>query len=259
MWIWARELTHNQPMDLLIDKIINTDGIEDDELLTQSGRIYTFLNPVSYLDAARNQELFQSIDGIFADGSLLVSAIRFLYAKKVKRRSFDMTSLAPKLFRYAQEKDKSIYIVASRDEQVKTAVKRISDSYNGIKIVGFRNGYFNSDQEIKDTIRRIISVKPNYLIVGMGAIKQEQFLVATKAAGFDGIGFTCGGFIHQVANNEMNYYPNWINKMNIRFLYRMWKEKHTRKRYLITPPQFVWQIVRGRFSKNPQSEYTQHI
>ena len=48
----------------------------------------------------------------------------------------------------------------------------------------------------------------------------------------EGIGFTCGGFIHQTANNEIEYYPLWIDRMNLRFVYRMYKEKHTRKRYV---------------------------
>lgn len=56
--------------------------------------------------------------------------------------------------------------------------------------------------------------------------------VRVKNAGYHGIGFTCGEFIHQLAMNKINYYPAWINKYNLRFLYRMYKEPHTRKRYL---------------------------
>ena len=58
---------------------------------------------------------------------------------------------------------------------------------------------------------------------------QEQFLIKVKRIGYQGIGFTCGGFIHQTSKNEIDYYPAWIDKINLRFIYRMYKEKHTRK------------------------------
>ena len=47
----------------LVFKIIDT------ELTSLSlCRIYTFLNPVSYLIARKNKGLFNQFDGIFADG-----------------------------------------------------------------------------------------------------------------------------------------------------------------------------------------------
>ena len=107
----------------LVGKIINTDAIDVSTLLETPGKIYTFLNPVSYLSALDNKDLFAKFDGIFADGSILVSAIKLLYGHKVTRHSFDMTSLAPTLLKYAEENKKSVYIVASRQEQVKKAVE----------------------------------------------------------------------------------------------------------------------------------------
>lgn len=53
----------------------------------QKGSIYTFLNPVSYLDAIKHKELFTQYDGIFADGGLLVKAVKFFYGKTIQRRS----------------------------------------------------------------------------------------------------------------------------------------------------------------------------
>lgn len=233
---------------LLVEKILEsemslTDG---DFMLSLTGRkIYTFLNPVSYLDALKKQELFGRFDGIFADGSLMVTAIRLLYGSKVIRRSFDMTSVAPILLDYAQNNNKSIYVVASKQEQVEKAVSIFQKRFPKINFAGYRNGYFTNEEEQNDEARHIVEVDPDYLIVGMGAIKQEEFLLKVKNAGFRGIGFTCGGFIHQTAKDQIDYYPAWVDRMNIRFLYRMWKEPHTRKRYfiagLIFPVRFVWE------------------
>ena len=43
---------------ILVKKIIITDGNSFNDLLEDKGKVYTFLNPVSYLTALENKELF---------------------------------------------------------------------------------------------------------------------------------------------------------------------------------------------------------
>lgn len=233
----------------LVTKIVQTEKIGAANLFSQNGRIYTFLNPVSYLIVLENRSLFEQFDGIFADGSLLVSAIKLLYGKRVTRRSFDMTSLAPELLNHLIENHKTLYIVASGQEQVECAAKIFREQYPELRIAGFRNGYFSSDAEMDREASHIVALNPDFLIVGMGALMQEKFLLKVKEMGYQGIGFTCGGFIHQTAKNQIHYYPAWIDKMNLRFVYRMYKEKHTRKRYiqaaLLFPARFIWERIFG--------------
>ena len=235
--------------DTLVNKILATNQLSFQELLEDKKRIYTFLNPVSYLEAIKHRELFDAFDGIFADGSILVAAIQCLYGKTVTRRSFDMTSLAPIVFKFAEEKGKSIYIIASKSGEINKAVKIFEQKWPLLKIVGFRNGYFSSEEEMDKVIEQIRELKPDFLIVGMGIVMQETFLVKVKKANVDCIGFTCGGFVHQTAYNEIQYYPKWIDWMNLRFLYRMYKEKHTRKRYvqaaLLFPVRFIYERFFG--------------
>jgi N-acetylglucosaminyldiphosphoundecaprenol N-acetyl-beta-D-mannosaminyltransferase len=234
---------------ILVRKILDTDTKDPVGTFEQKGRIYTFLNPVSYLSALDHKELFAGFDGIFADGSLLVKAIKLVYGKSVTRRSFDMTSLAPELLRYAEVNGKTLYIVASRQEQVEKAVEIFRERYPKLKFAGYRNGYFASDDEINVEAKHIVDVNPDILVVGMGTLVQEKFLLKAKDAGFQGIGFTCGGFIHQTSKNEIDYYPAWVDRMNLRFVYRMYKEPHTRKRYLqaalLFPARFIWERVFG--------------
>ncbi len=234
---------------LLVNKILSTEKYSVNQIFESKGKVYTFLNPVSYLTALDNKELFGQMDGIFADGGLLVKAIKMLYAKVVTRRSFDMTSMAPELFAYAVEHDKTIYIVASKQEQVEQAVEIFQERYPEVKFAGYRNGYFSSEEEMDKEAKHITELKPDFLIVGMGSLMQENFLLKVKNAGYLGIGFTCGGFIHQTSKNEIDYYPVWVDKTNLRFVYRMWKEPHTRKRYvmagLLFPARFIAEKIIG--------------
>lgn len=234
----------------LINQIMVTDGCWRETGFCTKARIYTYLNPVSYLEALKHKELFTEFDGIFADGGLLVKAIKILYGKSIKRRSFDMTSMAPKLFEYATANRKSIAIVATKQESLEQAVNIFRKSYPGINISYYRNGFFSNEEEKEQEARKITTLNPDFLIVGMGIIMQEDFLLKVKRAGYQGIGFTCGGFIHQTAQNKADYYPQWVDNYGLRFLYRMYKEPHTRSRYvkaaLIFPLRFLWERIGGR-------------
>lgn len=236
-------------MSILVSKILSTESSSVNQIFENKGKVYTYLNPVSYLTALENKKLFSQMDGIFADGGLLVKAIKFEYGKQVTRRSFDMTSMAPELFEYATEHGKTIYIVASKQEQVEKAVEIFRERYPKVEFAGYRNGYFASEEEINQEAKHIAELNPDFLIVGMGALMQEKFLLKVKHAGYQGIGFTCGGFIHQTSKNEIDYYPAWVDKTNLRFVYRMWKEPHTRKRYLMAgllfPAKFIAERIFG--------------
>lgn len=217
----------------LVRKIIESDSITVDGLAGgKKARIYTFLNPVSYLTAMRNENLFDRFDGILVDGSILVAAIRLLYGKRIKRRSFDMTSVAASLFRLAQSKDKSVYLIGAKQEQIERSADILREQYPAIRIAGHRNGYFSSPNEITDSCREIIRSNPDYVIAGMGTPLQERFLLQLKDCGYKGIGFTCGGFISQLSMKGVAYYPKWADKYNLRFMYRFCKEQHTRRRYI---------------------------
>lgn len=235
---------------ILINRIISTESNNNADIFCTKGKIYTYLNPVSYLSALDNKSLFSQFDGIFVDGSILVSAIKIVYGHHITRRSFDMTSMAPELLDFAEKNGKTIYIVASKQEQVEKAVEIFKERYPKLKFAGYRNGYFASEQEMDIEAKKIAELNPDFVIVGMGILMQERFLVKVKEAGFKGIGFTCGGFIHQTAKNEIDYYPAWVDRMNLRFLYRMYKEKHTRKRYLQAAFLFPALFICERFKKN---------
>ena len=236
-------------ISILVSKIISTESFSVNQIFENKGKAYTYLNPVSYLTALDNKELFSQLDGIFADGGLLVKAIKMVYGKQVTRRSFDMTSMAPELFAYVAKHGKTIYIVASKQEQVEKAMEIFRERYPMVKFAGYRNGYFASESEMDVEAKYIAKLNPDFLIVGMGALMQEKFLLKVKNAGYQGVGFTCGGFIHQTSRNEIDYYPVWVDKTNLRFVYRMWKEPHTRKRYvmagLLFPARFIAEKIFG--------------
>ena len=234
----------------LVNKIVETEKLEIQEILLSKKKVYSYVNPVTYLDAVKHKDLIASIDGFFVDGSLMKAAICLGYGKHITRRSPDTVGFFPEVFEFADRYNKTICIVGSSQTQMETAVRKFSTWYPCIKWKECRNGYFLNEQEMKEYAIIIANSQPDYLICGLGSILQERFLLMCKDAGFDGVGFSCGGFIRQIAeNSNETYYPEWINRMNLRFLYRMYKEPHTRKRYaiagLVFPVRFIWERLFG--------------
>ncbi|MGQ1911606.1 WecB/TagA/CpsF family glycosyltransferase [Marinifilum sp. RC60d5] len=237
-------------MKEIVRQIINTNDYPLQTIFNEKRKIYTFLNPVSYLLASNQKDKFHQFDGIFADGGILSLFTKTYYRKTVKRRSFDMTSVASLLLEHIVKNKKTIYFVGAKKNEITNSMVNINKIYPDLNIVGSRDGYFNGEVDRKNTIKDIISKNPDYLIVGMGTPMQEDFLVETKNSGFLGIGFTCGGFIHQIAMNKLDYYPVLFDKLNIRWIYRFYKEKHTRRRYVESAFVFPLKFTIDFFSRN---------
>lgn len=208
----------------LIEKIAQANKSYPQFTFEHHKKIYTCVNPYSYHIVRKNIDIYSQFDGIFVDGILMCIFLRIIAGKKIRRLSFDMTSIANDLFQHASIHHQSIYFIGSSQDKIEQSIKVIANSFPDLNIIGFRNGYFNSLNDRQDSIENIRRINPDYLIIGMGSPLQEEFAMDLKKAGYKGIAFTCGGFLHQTSEG-INYYPKWINKLNLRGFYRQYKEK----------------------------------
>lgn len=209
---------------ILLEKLKKSGAGYPEEVLVSNGKIYTFVNPYSYKFVRRNQALFNSMDGIFADGIFLCFNLRLFFGLKVPRLSFDMTKMAKDLFEKVSETGESLYIIGAKQDEVEKTITIIRETYPNINIIGFRNGYFTDRADRDNAISDIIGMNPDYVIVGMGTPLQERFILDLRLRGFAGTSFTCGAFISQTSGG-LNYYPDWVDKYNLRYFYRQYKEK----------------------------------
>lgn len=214
-----------------VDTITRTSETFPASIFDQTGKVYTCVNPYSYHIVKANPEVYRRMDGLLVDGMLMCKLINRLWHRNIPRLSFDMAGMAPALFSRLNAPDSSetIYFIGARQEAIEGTVAQIRNTYPNMKIAGYRNGYFYSPEERKDVIDEIVRLKPDFTLVGMGSPLQENFIADLRDSGYKGIGFTCGGFLHQTAQ-RMNYYPDWINKYNLRAFYRLYKEKGLFKR-----------------------------
>ncbi|WP_162996421.1 WecB/TagA/CpsF family glycosyltransferase [Mucilaginibacter celer] len=198
--------------------------------------------------AVKRADLFESFDYIAPDGILVVAILNLLKAVafKIKRFSCDMTSVVPYVFKIAIENKLSTFFLGTNASGIKESVKVFRKSFPKLKISGFRNGYFSSERERDEAILNIVKLKPDIIFVGMGTILQETMVLDLRKAGYEGAVYTCGGFLHQT-KNEINFYPQFIDKLNLRFFYRIFKENGVLKRSIKTYPQFCYLMMRRLF------------
>lgn len=202
----------------------------------KSGSV-TFLNLYSYMMNRKNSDVFKSFDYVGVDGAMLVLAFRAI-GVKVVRLSFDFTSIANRFFESCCSDKKTLYVVGSEQKHIEKFVSKISDRYLGINVAGYRNGYFTNEEERELEFSKIINSGADYLLVGMGSPFQEEFVAGLKRKGWSGNAITCGGFIHQTAGSGGDdYYPKIFDKLNIRWVYRIYDEPVLFKRYFLEYPK----------------------
>lgn len=207
------------------------------EFQITQGEIHAFLNPYTYLLLRKQTDLLSAFDTIHFDGIALCKIYDWFQIKKVVRRSFDMTSIARDVFQNAAATGKTIAIVGTAERTIDKAVEKLEDTFS-VEVSLSRHGYFESEADIQAFQAQILEVDPDILIVGMGVIRQEKFLVDLKEKGWKGTGFTCGGFLHQTAD-RLEYYPPIFDKLNLRWVYRIWKDPYVIRRYFIDYPKFL--------------------
>lgn len=214
-----------------------------DETFPKKG-IATFLNPYSYYLLKDKEELLSEFDRIYCDGILFVLLAK-LVGVSVRRVSFDKTSLAPIVFSYAEKNNLRIALVGGESGVVEQAISNFKCSHPNLIISYYHSGFFENSQHRSEIIDCIAKCSPDIVIVGMGAVLQEKFLVDLTKKGWRGYGYTCGGFLHQSASKSGNYYPKYINKFNLRWAYRIYKEPKLMKRYFLIYPKSVLFFIRN--------------
>jgi N-acetylglucosaminyldiphosphoundecaprenol N-acetyl-beta-D-mannosaminyltransferase len=156
---------------------------------------------------------------VFCDGIALAVAIRQEARWPMARVSFDSTGMAPCVFRLAEEHKRTMALVGGRPGVAEAAAAKIRENFPHLRIVVAVDGY----RRIDALIRTTVDAAPDIVVCGMGAPLQEAFLATLADSGWCGVGFTCGGYLDQLVD-RFDFYPAVINRLNLRWLYRLARE-----------------------------------
>lgn len=124
--------------------------------------------------------------------------------------------------------DKGIFLLGTKDETLKKAKSNLEKKFNS-KISGMHNGFFSKDQD-QNIVDKINSSKSDFLFVGMGIPRQEDFILKNYEKINSKIIMGVGGSIDVFAG-EVRRAPVLYQKLGIEWLYRMLKEPKRFKKF----------------------------
>jgi N-acetylglucosaminyldiphosphoundecaprenol N-acetyl-beta-D-mannosaminyltransferase len=218
--------------------------LELDFLLKRESSLITFVNPLACAIARQDASYpaaLNEFDWVLCDGIGMIVAARRLLKIRLNRAAFDQGSLAGPVLRWAKANAKKLVLVGGESSVAEKAGETMRREVPGLDIektfTGFQNG-------LTEAFEFLVRNPGRLVICGMGAPRQEEFLLSLKRAGWSGMGFTCGGFLDQITSG-MQYYPAWINHLNLRFLYRLYREPaRLWRRYFVEYQVFIRMFVR---------------
>ncbi|GEO06000.1 teichoic acid biosynthesis protein A [Adhaeribacter aerolatus] len=203
--------------------------------------VNSFINPFSLLKLGETNNVVNGIDHLYVDGISLVKFFNFFLKKSVSRYSFDDSSIAPVVFKFVKDNNLRIAVLGTTQENLEKSVGILEKRYD-FKVSYSRNGFFAGESQRKEIIQLINQNEYDVVVCGMGTPLQEKFLIELKEAGWKGYGYTCGGYLHQLATKE-KYYPKFFDKLNIRWIYRIYDEPKLFHRYFVLYPLFAFYFL----------------
>lgn len=241
--------------------ILNTtiDNLTIDETLYQIDKViqdkkqlhHVVVNAGKIVDLQTNLELRKSVnecDLINADGQAVVWASKIL-GKPLKERVAGI-DLMVSLVGLAAEKNYKIFFLGAKEDVVKKVVDTYSKQYSPKIIAGYRNGYFDKNEE-QSIAKQISNSGANILFVAISSPTKEIFLHQNKAL-LNGVNFIMGvGGSFDVVSGKVKRAPLWMQKTGLEWFYRFLQEPSRMwKRYLVGNTKFVSLVLKEKFKSN---------
>jgi exopolysaccharide biosynthesis WecB/TagA/CpsF family protein len=173
-------------------------------------------NNPAYLEDLNHMSL------VVPDGLGVALACRLLTGTVCRSFSFDMTGFAREFFKTMAEKKTALALIGGRPHDDEDAREKLNGNFPGLDIVLTLHGY----GDFAPKIAAVMANPPQAIVVSMDSPRQEEFLVALRAAGYKGFAIGCGRFLQNYASEDLNYqaYPAWIDTYHLALFYKLYKE-----------------------------------
>lgn len=139
-------------------------------------------------------------------------------------------------------KEKTFYLVGGKPQVIEETVAKLKSQFEGINIVGYRDGYLKKDKDRENLINDIVEKKPDVVFIAMGSPKQEllmEDISKRHKAIFQGLG---GSF--DVYTGHIQRAPKWWVDHNMEFAYRLLREPKRIKRQIHLVKYAYWLMAK---------------
>ncbi|MET1037426.1 MAG: WecB/TagA/CpsF family glycosyltransferase [Aeromicrobium sp.] len=186
-------------------------------------------------------------DVVLADGQSVVWASRLL-GRPLPERVAGI-DLFERLLTSADRDRRSVYLLGARPAVLRAVEEQIATRWPGARIVGSRDGYFDSSTA-DEVAAGIASSGADMLFIAMTSPKKEIFLATHGAALGVPVLHGVGGSFDILAGVTRRAPERW-QRWGLEWLYRVAQEPgRLWKRYLTTNTAFVILLVRERIRRS---------
>ena len=235
-------------LDIPIDVLTMNETLYRVELAikNQEHLHHTVVNAGKIVLMQNNKELRRSVidaDLINADGQSVVGAAQLL-GKDIPERVSGI-DLMEKLVSISHENKYKCYFLGATEEVVSKVVDIYRDQYSEDIIAGYRNGYFDKDQELQIS-KEIAASGANILFVAITSPKKEIFLNTYKEE-LQEVNFIMGvGGSFDVISGKVRRAPLWMQNSGLEWFFRVLQEpKRMWKRYLVGNTKFIFLVLKS--------------
>lgn len=206
----------------------------------------TYLNPDCVNNAFADRslgEIYRGFDAVLADGIGVVWAAKKLGINIPERCA--VTDLFPLFLKESEKNGTRLFFLGAADGTTESMISKLLEQFPDLQIAGCRNGYFSGNEE-NSVVDQINLSSPDAVLIGMGAPRQEKWLVKNRFK-IDAPLCWCVGGLFDFYSGNVSRAPRWIINIHMEWLYRMLMEPGRMwKRYIIGNPLFILRALAGR-------------
>ncbi|MFY0544198.1 WecB/TagA/CpsF family glycosyltransferase [Brevibacillus sp. H7] len=144
------------------------------------------------------------------------------------------------LMREADRKHWNVYLLGAAPDVNRLAAERLAERFLGARIVGYRDGYFQKNEEEK-VAQEIAERKPHLLFVALGAPKQDEWISSYWDRLQVPLVMGVGGSFDVIAGKVKRAPVLW-QKLHLEWMYRLLSQPSRWKRQLAIP-RFVFTVL----------------
>lgn len=170
------------------------------------------------------REVYAHADMVLADGKPLLWIAK--WQKTPLKQKVSGSDLFPKVAELAERKGYKMFFLGAAEGVAQKAADVLHDIYPGLQVVECYAPPYGFDKD-KDKLQEIISMirkaKPDILIVGLGAPKQEKFMYRYLHKLEVPVSLGLGASFDFIAGVKKRA-PHWMSEHGMEWLYRMVQE-----------------------------------
>ncbi len=217
---------------LPVDRLDMDETVEAVRRLVELGgpHQHVALNAAKVVSATKDARLREIIRGcalVSADGIAVVWAGRILGVRIPERVAG--IDLFDRLVEDAARHGRSVYFLGARPEVVATVADVFRARHPQLEIAGFRDGYWDADDDVVDDVR---GANPDYLFLAIPS-PQKEYWLATHLAGLN-VPFVMGvGGSFDVVAGRTGRAPGVVQRVGLEWAWRLAQEpRRMWRRYL---------------------------